>query len=171
MGGYYTESPLWHEKIGDIHPFRDGNGRIGRLWQTLVLSKWNPLFAWTPIETLVHFNQALYYKALQESHTGTVDCKPFIDRMLDMIENSMYRYIDVATETAGVADVGINVGIKFAIMDKLKKFPTMTAKELSAQLKYSQRTIERHIAELKANGKLPRVGPNKDGHWEVIDNN
>ncbi|MBK7006796.1 MAG: hypothetical protein IPH37_18030 [Burkholderiales bacterium] len=53
-----------------------------------------------PIETLVHHNQALYYKALQDSHAGAqVDCRPFIDFMLDAIANSLYKYIDVAAQT------------------------------------------------------------------------
>jgi Fic family protein len=52
-----------------------------------------------PIETLVHYNQALYYKALRDSHDMGLDCRPFIDFMLDMIENSLYKYIDVAVET------------------------------------------------------------------------
>ncbi|MDR1620625.1 MAG: Fic family protein, partial [Clostridiales bacterium] len=161
-----------HFMLEHIHPFRDGNGRIGRLWQTLVLAKWNPLFAWLPIETFVHYNQALYYKALQDSQTGEVDSRPFIDSMLDMIENSMYKYIDVATETIADADVGtsggINVGIKEHLLDAIRKFPTITAKQLAEQLQCSQRTAERQIAELKASGRLLRVGSNKNGHWEVL---
>ena len=77
------KSSAVHYRLEYIHPFRDGNGRIGRLWQTLILAQWNPLFAWMPIETLVHHHQALYYQALQDSQAGTVDCRPFIDFMLD----------------------------------------------------------------------------------------
>jgi ATP-dependent DNA helicase RecG len=94
--------------------------------------------------------------------------------MLDMIENSMYKYIDIATETiivdgdVGVND-GVNVGVKNVILDNLQKFPTLSAKKLSDKLGLSPRQIERHISELKAEGKLLRVGAAKNGHWEVIE--
>ena len=77
-------SSVFHYEFEFIHPFADGNGRTGRLWQTLILTRWNPLFADVPVESLVHVHQSAYYRALQESTTQT-DSAPFIEFMLRMI--------------------------------------------------------------------------------------
>jgi Fic family protein len=77
-------SSVFHYEFEFTHPFADGNGRMGRLWQTLILTRWNPLFAHVPIESLVHEHQAEYYQALQRS-TEETDSAPFIEFMLRMI--------------------------------------------------------------------------------------
>ncbi|MDZ7665063.1 MAG: Fic family protein [Desulfotignum sp.] len=75
---------VFHYEFEFIHPFADGNGRMGRLWQSLILARWNPLFADIPVESLIFEHQAEYYQALQES-TRRTDAAPFIAFMVRMI--------------------------------------------------------------------------------------
>lgn len=58
------KSCVFHAEFEFIHPFVDGNGRMGRMWQTLILSRWKPLFAWLPVESLIRDHQERYYAAL-----------------------------------------------------------------------------------------------------------
>lgn len=88
-------SCVFHYEFEFIHPFADGNGRMGRLWQTLILARWNPLLANIPVESLVFAHQAEYYRAIQDS-TASADSAPFIEFMLGMI-------LDAVVENEAVA--------------------------------------------------------------------
>jgi Fic family protein len=81
-------SSVFHYEFEFIHPFADGNGRMGRLWQTLLLSRWRPRLAHLPVESLVHRHQVAYYDALQRSNE-MADCAPFVEFMLTMIRDAL----------------------------------------------------------------------------------
>lgn len=79
-----VKSCLVHFELEMIHPFEDGNGRMGRLWQRLILSRWNPLFEWLPIESVIHTHQQGYYDALAISNQEN-DATVFVEFMLEVI--------------------------------------------------------------------------------------
>jgi len=81
-------SAVFHYEFEFIHPFADGNGRMGRLWQTLILAHWNPLFSYLPVESLIHQHQPAYYQAIEHS-TALGDAAPFIRFMLGMIQQAL----------------------------------------------------------------------------------
>jgi Fic family protein len=82
------KSCVFHYEIEFIHPFPDGNGRMGRLWQTVILKQYSPVFEFLPIETLIKARQAEYYRILGESDNKG-DSTEFIEYMLQILNESL----------------------------------------------------------------------------------
>lgn len=166
-------SCVFHYEFEFIHPFADGNGRMGRLWQTLILSEWNQLFAWLPVESVVKERQEEYYRELNRADTAG-DCTGFVAFMLKIIFDALDESLPGSTDVG--INVGINVGIKNEstqaremILALVQKSPTITVAQIAEQLGVSKRQAERLIASMKVQGVLIRVGANRNGHWEIAE--
>lgn len=81
-------SSIFHYEFEFIHPFADGNGRMGRMWHSLLLGKWNEIFYWLPIEELIRSRQQEYYNALGASNRES-DSSVFVELMLEIILDTL----------------------------------------------------------------------------------
>ena len=165
-------SAAFHYEFEFIHPFGDGNGRIGRLWQTLILSHWQPMLAFLPVETVIKHRQQTYYQLLTESDQKS-DCSAFIEFLLQAIEDSLQEAINTQPDTEKMR-VGMQVQMRVKtpelILALLREHPQMSLADVAQQIEKSVTTVERAVAKLKTQGRLAFIGPKKDGRWQVIHN-
>ena len=159
-------SCVFHYEFEFIHPFADGNGRIGRLWQSLILGRLNPIFEHLPVENMVYSNQQAYYHAINRS-SDLGDSGPFIDFMLEEILNALVDH--QGKSNADIADEkGLNYQ-QLRVLGYLRADRHTTAAKIAADLDMSARQIERMLADMKAKGIIRRIGANRNGYWEIVD--
>lgn len=97
------KSCIFHYEFEFIHPFADGNGRMGRMWHTLLLSQYNELFAWLPMEDLIRERQQEYYDALAAADKKA-DCTEFVEMMMKIIFDALNQLDKTDQETVQETD-------------------------------------------------------------------
>ncbi|MEY3760861.1 MAG: hypothetical protein RIR39_2352 [Pseudomonadota bacterium] len=129
-------SCVFHYEFEFIHPFSDGNGRMGRLWQTLILSKWKPELAFLPVETVIRHQQTEYYAALSEADKAS-DATGFVEFMLKALLSAMQEVV-MAPSRHQVGTKSVLNSDQRHVLDNI--MGEMSLKELMTLLKRTDRT-------------------------------
>lgn len=158
-------SCVFHYEFELIHPFSDGNGRMGRLWHTLLLSKWNRLFAWLPVESIIHDRQAEYYKAINISN-AMGESTVFIEFMLSAIKTALTEALKMSDGMRDeMSDARKNrAGYRGKLIEEyLRENDYIMNRDVRDICGVSSATANRILSDLTAQNKLKkcRIG----GHW------
>lgn len=162
-----VKSCIFHFVFETVHPFPDGNGRMGRLWQTAILGRWNPLFYAAPVENMVLCHQRQYYRALHKSQVDG-DAVPFVEFMLDVILRTVKAKGVPSQKTTQKSNQKTTQKKSMLILGLLAKHPDFTINDLVKFSGLSADGVKWNLRKLKDAQLLRRIGPDKGGHWEVV---
>ncbi len=174
-----VRSCVFHYEFEFIHPFADGNGRMGRLWQSLILSKLHPVFEHLPVENMVYANQQQYYDAITAS-SNAANSGPFIDFMLGEILKTLeaHKGNPIQVFPNKVPNKVPNKlleafpeiqAMTWNVYNMLRADNHLTTALVAEALGISDRMVRKHLTTLKENGLISRIGSNKTGYWEISD--
>jgi Fic family protein len=162
------KSAIMHFEIEIIHPFADGNGRMGRLWQILVLAKWNSIFAWIPMETVLYQNRSQYYQAIEAARIAN-DSGAFIEFTLWALYDTILTQEKYQIDRKNKQESGINRDVdKKLIMDYIRKNSEKGTKfrELEQVLpSHSRNQIKVLVRELQQSELIYVVGKTSAARW------
>lgn len=152
-------SSVFHYEFLFIHPFSDGNGRMARLWQSALLSKWKRIFEYLPIESLIKQYQDDYYTAIANCN-GEGESTEFIEFMLKMIYETINKIIVEQNSSKETAQE--------KIINLIKSNPDITQNEIAEKLNLTRDGISYNMKVLKDKNIIKREGSNKTGRWKII---
>lgn len=151
------KSCVFHYEFVFIHPFSDGNGRTARLWQNVLLTKWNPVFEYIPIESQIQKHQSEYYEKISECHkAGNSDA--FTEFMLKMIDDTLDEVIN------GITRESLNISEQVnRLLDVMDKDIPLSATEIMNRLGIKSKETLRgsYLGPALENGLIRMTIPEK----------